>query len=903
MTHGAMASSDHERLISTPPGRRPQNASQFDFEEGGRVYACFPPYHLAGVQIYIMQPLFSEKMTVVMGPPFLPPSGELVYSIMKQQRIRALYLPPSIIEQWASEPGAIDQARDLDFILFGGGPLSPPVGKKLEDVTSIRQVFGGLETGGLQMLVPDKEDWNWLEFNPSENYDFQAVDDGLYELVIHNTPEYCKTRPLYHNYPEIKEWRTRDMFTPHPSKPGLWRFVSRVDDTVVLASGHKVQAPPLETIIQGSPHLSGTLIIGHGRPQPALIVEPKRAYFEDGGSAQSLIQEIWPFVESANREAPSYMKIVRSMIIVAGSDKPFIRAPKGTVVRKSTAEQFQSEIEALYTDSHGDNAGPLKFKLSEHTLPGAKEYVRSVFAAVLSPDTELQDTSNIFFAGIDSLTSKEVAQILQRGLPSSVQQQHPPITAKTIYSHPTISSLAEAILKMVHGVPIGEFHNQDQAIEEMKRTVEEFTQDLLPLPSTPAKRKSLHTTDTPASQGIQVALIGPRGSLAPQMLRNLLASPKVTRIYCLSRGGGSGSSSGDNALQDLQSTLQTRFPHDNLPPHFAKLAHVPIDLSHDRLGIDPEHWTTLTANIHLIIHNAWKRDFSMTLPTFSAQLIRSVRGVIDLSLASTGSALQKPRIVFLSSVASVYHWSAVTSNPVPESPVNSYEAAPPYGYGQSKHVAERILSAASERANVPVTVLRVGQVAGPTVPDEGVWAEDEWLPRVAMLSRFMGTVPVGLPGVDWVPVDVMGRVVAEIAMHDVGVGMTVNGNAEEEKVAPTEGIAVYNLVNPQQAPWSDFVQALETRIGDATVKHLPFPQWVDALNHRFSGTAETSKDPVAVSAVKILPYLQYLAECMEKGPKRPEFHTEKAVRVSQGMAGLGPIGREMMEVWCRQWGI
>ncbi|PCG99797.1 Male sterility, NAD-binding [Penicillium occitanis (nom. inval.)] len=45
MANGSRAVTDNDRNMPTPPGRKAQNGSQFDFENGGRFYTCFPPYH------------------------------------------------------------------------------------------------------------------------------------------------------------------------------------------------------------------------------------------------------------------------------------------------------------------------------------------------------------------------------------------------------------------------------------------------------------------------------------------------------------------------------------------------------------------------------------------------------------------------------------------------------------------------------------------------------------------------------------------------------------------------------------------------------------------------------------------------------------------------------------------
>lgn len=55
-----------------------------------------------------------------------------------------------------------------------------------------------------------------------------------------------------------------------------------------------------------------------------------------------------PIVEETNVEAPTFARIFKEMIIVADQDRPLVRAPKGTVIRKLTLDLYASEIDAVY---------------------------------------------------------------------------------------------------------------------------------------------------------------------------------------------------------------------------------------------------------------------------------------------------------------------------------------------------------------------------------------------------------------------------------------------------------------------------------------------------------------------------------------------------------------------------
>lgn len=90
---------------------------------------------------------------------------------------------------------------------------------------------------------------------------------------------------------------------------------------------------------------------------------------------------------------------------------------------------------------------------------------------------------------------------------------------------------------------------------------------------------------------------------------------------------------------------------------------------------------------------------------------------------------------------------------IPEVPMEDIAVVLPQGYGESKHIAERICLEASQRSHVPTSVYRVGQIAGLTTA-RGQWNPQEWLPTIIATSKAMGKIPdrLGSTAVDWVPV-------------------------------------------------------------------------------------------------------------------------------------------------------
>ncbi|KAE8319591.1 hypothetical protein BDV41DRAFT_520273 [Aspergillus transmontanensis] len=350
-THAAFACTDSDRNVPVPEGRRPQNAKQFDFSPPGRFYCCFPPFHLAGTMAFTVIPAFSTTATAVWGPSTVPPSGQLVSSITNQTTVRALYLPPSTIEQWwTCDPDARKKAEGLDFVLFGGGPLAPSVGQKLSELTDLCQMYGSIESGQIQMLVPQPGDWQYLEPNPAEECDMQEVEEspGLYELVLHQDEKFRGRRTLSHTFPDVKEWRTKDLFTPHPTRAGLWQFHSRTDDLIALGTSAKVFPVPMEMALQGDPNIAGALVVGNARPAVVLIIEPAQSVSDE--NREEFVDKIWPSVVEANAAAPTQGKISRSRILLTDPAIGFARTPKGTIARKKSEALYTAAIDGVFRD-------------------------------------------------------------------------------------------------------------------------------------------------------------------------------------------------------------------------------------------------------------------------------------------------------------------------------------------------------------------------------------------------------------------------------------------------------------------------------------------------------------------------------------------------------------------------
>lgn len=221
MTHGTFAVMDNDRNFPTVLGRKNHDLTLFDFDGAeSRIYEPFPPFHVGGFIYKIVLPLYTHTIPVF-GPPLRPPSGALVADILKQQSVRGCILPPAVAEQLLHEPDGLDCFKQLDVFCYGGGPLSQTTGDTISSVTSVCQFYGGTEIGQVRQLVPQGGDWPYMEFHPNAKLDLRPSDDDAYEMIIFADEGFCG---LNHNFPEVKEWQTKDLFKRHPTKKNLWRF-------------------------------------------------------------------------------------------------------------------------------------------------------------------------------------------------------------------------------------------------------------------------------------------------------------------------------------------------------------------------------------------------------------------------------------------------------------------------------------------------------------------------------------------------------------------------------------------------------------------------------------------------------------------------------------------------------
>ncbi|KAI4716999.1 acetyl-CoA synthetase-like protein [Aureobasidium sp. EXF-10727] len=345
-THDMLCSVD--RLHTLPGSVATQMAGQ-------SIYCALPVFHTSGMTASLLTPVFLSTI-IILGPAGVRPDKQTVLDVLRNAPVSAASFPPSLLEELIADP-----------IVYGGAPVSAWANRIIasEFNGTVSSALGSTE-GGLWLtgLSPDPTDQGYFMIHPFMAPDFQHTDADLYELVIKRTPQsetYTNFFRCIDSTPphlaahfgfdkkeSINEFRTKDLFSPHPTKPGLWKYRCRKDDLVLLSGEVKMYAGAIEEAISAHPAIGAVLVGGQYRSRPFLLVEPASCIAATNEQKAEFVDDIWPAVQAENGKHHDSARLQKDLVVIVDSEKKMTRTPKGTVDRKATLSAFEAEIEELY---------------------------------------------------------------------------------------------------------------------------------------------------------------------------------------------------------------------------------------------------------------------------------------------------------------------------------------------------------------------------------------------------------------------------------------------------------------------------------------------------------------------------------------------------------------------------
>jgi carbohydrate kinase (thermoresistant glucokinase family) len=561
--------------------------------------------------------------------------------------------------------------------------------------------------------------WNYVRESPKLQPFLKWIPQGpnLFECtVLPGWPSKVAS-----NRPD-GSYATKDLFEPHPIIEKAWKYVARLDDTIVLVNGEKFNPVMMEGTIRSHKAVTETVVFGAARPYLGMLVVPSPA--TNGLSSDEIIDQLWPVIEEANRTAEAYATITRHMIRVLPHDCQFPRTDKGSIIRQAFYKQFASEIESAY-----DLAATAQGDLKAMEIPELEAFVRTTVTKSLPQAEDIDRSADFFSLGLDSLQSI----LIRTDILKTVDIGDNKLGQNVVFEYPSIASLSAHL----HSLRTG-------AVQE-KTSIEATMQDLIAKYSDfkPARKQT-------------VVLTGTTGSLGAHVLAQLVARPDIETVYCLVRA-----KNGKEATRRVtNSLLQRKIYHTMSQEARAKINALPSDFSDAYLGLSSAMYEAIASRLTNIIHCAWAVNFNWGLQSFEKDCIVGVNHLLNLCLANPSSA--PASFDFCSSV------STVARCPISNTPeqVAELDWAQGMGYAQSKCVAENLCMAVAKKTGIKARVLRVGQIVADTV--HGVWNKDEAIPLMMQSALTIGALPKLQESPSWTPVDVIAKAVSEIALSDAG---------------------------------------------------------------------------------------------------------------------------------------
>ncbi|KAI8966650.1 acetyl-CoA synthetase-like protein [Daldinia sp. FL1419] len=803
---------------------------------GLKAFNPLPWYHLHGL-ITSIQAMWMRK-TAHLFNAHLPLTADNLISALKSIQPEICHTVPYALKLIAERQDGIDVLKRCKFVTSAGARTPDELGNRVvEQGVNLGLIFGLTEVGHMGDSIhrePGDNTWDYIRpfAHLRQHMIFQKLDNGTYESVYLNThPALMITNS---NDPP-GSFHSGDLFIPHPTIDGIWKYVARADDRITLLSGEKILPLGMEGTVRESLLVRDALMVGNDRLVPGLLVF--RSAAAANLSDKEFIEAIQSYVDRANDIADEFARITPDMIVPLGAEVEYPATDKNNIIRSAAYARFENVIENLYTGdkdtADGEDRQNLAFdieQLEQFILKLIREQ-----AGIEVPDVD----ADLFASGIDSLRAAQIRRLLQRDLDLGGHL----LRTNVVYDVGSVARLARLLYSMRAGGELENVHASDEdEIKNMERIIGDYSQFQTWSPGS-----------LPTPERDVVILTGATGGLGAHILAQLLDDPKVERVICLVRG--------NDALARINESMKIRKLDADINRNGKLTALTTDNLGAPNLDLSPENYTDLQQSATLIIHAAWPVNFNVSLTS----MIPHISGLYNLLNLSLQVPFPRPaRLLFASSISTAFQ--TPTPANVPEGPIQSLSFAAPTGYARSKLIGERVCAAAAACGGA-IGVLRIGQISADTV--HGIWNDKEAIPilvrsvpEVRVLPRLEGDHNI----CDWMPVDIVARVCLQLA---------------EKLDTNTDKPAFYNIKPPHQFSWNEgFLPAL--RKAGLKFEDAGLGEWLAKLRSRAAelGLAAEAKLP----AVKLADYYEdtYSGLGVGLGPGL-KYDIDKACRDSNAL--------------------
>ncbi|EMR82848.1 putative nrps-like enzyme protein [Botrytis cinerea BcDW1] len=867
-THDYIATATQRN--ETPAGY----VNQMELYTGVRIFNTFPSFHAAGVFFGLINGISRRSVSIypIAG---LPSASLLIDGLKHNNADIAVLVPPYVVDLAQSKESLDFVAANLKRIFYLGGAIPPAAGDVISSKIELIGHVGATETGFYPSMKPvntRSNFWGHHQFDPSANISFEHQADDLYEAVWNRNLDLEKLQPIFKTFPKLQQWRSKDLYSPHPTEPDLWLYRGRGDDIIVFLTGEKTNPISMEHRLNQHQDIRQAMVIGALRFQAALLIELVDQKPMTATERAEVIEHIWPAIEDANLTCPAHARIAKSHILFTEPGRPILMSAKGTIQRSPTLREYASEIEKLYIDadkmsaySAGEN-DENEEHVGIHDIEAVHKLLRQTVLKVTKWDeVKVQDEDNLFVQGMDSLQALQLIRHLRKAL------NKPGLAISILYTNPSIAQLLKSIIAMSKD----ESSTNTMNTSIRRRQIEETLQQYIQLVDEISSEHELVENSSLVDEHV-VVLTGSTGSLGSYILRKLMQDKSVSHVYCLDR---TSSAHSRHLEKNKMNNESTDFPT-------SKVTFLKTDLSKPNLDLDDETYKRIQNSATDIIHSAWPVSFNLSLETFKPQL----DGIINL-LTFFSASPNHVSILFVSSISSIL---GLESTSIPEKIIEDTLAPLQMGYAESKFISERILDHAAKKLSVDIKIARVGQIAGPAYTS-GVWNKSEWMPSLVVTSFNMGFVPETLGGdemkLDWVPIDILSSSL---------VGLSFNRDPRTSEF----GARVFHPLNQSPTAWNALLpiilDTLNSLNPNLTMTSVPYTIWLkklkDTTRESASSTTELEGILERYPAIKLLGFFETLPET-----KWSDKDVGKAIEASVHLKGLKGIEGVWMKKWVEGW--
>ncbi|KAJ7089700.1 L-aminoadipate-semialdehyde dehydrogenase [Mycena belliarum] len=804
-------------------------------------FSTLPVYHGYG-HFSIFRCMYSTQ-PITLFPPHLPLTSANICAVLAESPpVTLCFAVPYVIKLLGETSEGTAALASFDIVSYAGAALPDDLGNRLVAAgVNLLSIYGTTETGGLlnsgRDMASDKN-WNWLRasglildylvMEPRGDHTVEAViKDGYPPKIETNRPD--------------GSYATKDLFLCHPEHDNWYKYIGRLDDTLVQTLGEKTNPVPMELCIRGnSPYVAEAIVFGAGRPQTGCLILPSDLA-KDLSHAE-IMEKVWPVVEQANAQAPTHSRLLPDMIEILphGTEVPV--ATKMSILRPACYAKFKDVIDGIYQrfDQETDEGGKLQL-----AKPELEEYILKAIVKVLGPAkaANLNREVDLFSFGVDSLQGTRIRNVCQKDLFLAGNT----LGQNVVYEYPSVDKLADHILSLAAGAHQEAGQHEAQMIAMVDKWIA----------SVATHKTAPNAVKRPESSRM-VVLTGASGSLGAHILHQLVSSSSVRKVVCLSRA-----QSHEESVQRIADSMKAR----KLPMPGEKLVSYAANANAPLLGLTESEYNSLQSEVTDVIHNAWPVNFVLSLDSYDEH-IGGVINLINLCLASPHA---EPAAFFFSSSISCRQGAPDATCTEDFSPSPSTAAGT--GYARSKWVVEKLCQQAAARSGVPIGVLRIGQMVGDSLT--GVWNETEAWPLMIKAANTFGALPSVDEHPSWLPVDYAGRGIAEVVLTP----------------HPAESAVVYHIVNPNvSAGWDDMLAALKS--AGLKFEIVDTTEWLSRLA---KSEPDGSKNPT----IKLLSFFQMR---YSKAHRKPMvFLTDETGKVAPSIRASPPISPDLVGKWIAHW--